>query len=577
MAKKTGARMFAEMMRDYGVTHVFFVPLILPKGLAEMEDMPIQRIMTHGEKSSAYMADGYARASGKPGVCLAQVVGGSNLAAGLRDAFMNGTPVIAITGGAAPQMRYRNAYQDLTDDFSQFGPVTKFRARVDTLARFPDMLRQAFREATSGAPAPVYLQLQGPFGDITDGEADLDTRVEPQFASIPAFRPEPALASLVDALAKLAAAKRPIIVAGGGVMSSGAGPEVVELAEKMQIPLVTSLNAKAIIVDDHPLAAGISGLYSRDCANFALHESDLVFFIGSHTGGQVTHSWRFPPPGTPVIQLDIDPAQLGRNYRNSTSILGDAKVTLRRMIDMAAPKAPAAAAAWTGRVQQLVAEWRAELAPFLNSDATPIRPERLCKEISDALPPNGVVVSDTGHAGIWSGTMISLKHPTQRYYRCAGSLGWGVPGAIGIKCALPDQPVVCFTGDGGFYYHIGELETASRYGINIVVVVNNNSSLNQEITTYDEAYGGKQRGRAAELWRFPDRDFAKIAEGFGCVGIRVTDPADLKAALARAFALNKPVVIDVVTDMYAYAAKPKIPGASSAAGAGGEVLPGEYK
>ena len=320
MARMTGARMFAEMMRDYGVTHVFFVPLILPKGLAEMEDMPIQRIMTHGEKSSAYMADGYARASGKPGVCLAQVVGGSNLAAGLRDAYMDSTPVIAITGGVSPQMRYRHAYQDLTDDFSQFVPVTKFRARVDSLTRLPDTLRQAFREATSGAPAPVYLQLQGPFGDLTDAEADLDTRVEPQFSSMPAFRPEPDPSSLRRAMDLLLDSHKPIIVAGGGVISSGAGREVVELAERLQIPVVTSLNAKEIIVDQHPLSVGVSGLYSRDCANFALHEADLVFFVGSHTGSQVTHSWRFPQQGTTVIQLDIDPTELGRNYRNAVSI-----------------------------------------------------------------------------------------------------------------------------------------------------------------------------------------------------------------------------------------------------------------
>jgi len=559
MARMTGSRAFAEMMQGYGVSHVFFVPLVLPKGMAEMEDMPIRRIMTHGEKASAYMADGYARASGRPGVCLAQVVGGSNLAAGLRDAYMNGTPIIAITGGATPQMRYRHAYQDLSEDFSQFGPVTKFRARVETVSRFPDLLRQAFREATSGAPGPVYLHVQGPFGDITEQEADLDAFVEPQFARMPAFRSEPDMECLRDVAARLAAAKKPVIVAGGGVVTSRAEREVVELAEKMQIPVVTSLNAKAVIRDTHPLAVGISGLYSRDCANFVLHEADLVFFIGSHTGGQVTHGWRFPPARTPVIQLDIDPTELGRNYRNVASVMGDAKVSLRRLIDMAEAKMPQSAAAWTGRAQQLVAQWRAEHAPMLESDATPIRPERLCKEISDTLPPDGAVVSDTGHAGIWTGAMISLRHPTQRYFRCAGSLGWGLPGAIGVKCALPDRPVLCFTGDGGLYYHIAELETASRCGINIVVVVNNNSALNQEITIYDQAYGGKQRGRAGELWQFPDRNFAQIAEGFGCVGMRVTDPRDLKGALEKAFTLDKPVVIDAVTDTYAFAASPKIP------------------
>ena len=475
MPKMTGSRLFAEMMRGYGVSHIFFVPTFMHKGLAEMEDMPIRRIMVHGEKAAAYMADGFARASGKPGVCMAQVVGATNLAAGLRDGYMAGSPIIALTGGPTPESRYRHSYQEV-DDFTQFGPVTKFSARVDAVKRLPDLLRQAFREATSGAPAPVYLQVQGHLGDMAEQEAEFEVLIEEQFSHVPAFRPEPEMDRVAAAAALLAQAERPIIVAGGGVVRSGARQEVVELAEKLQIPVVTSLNAKSTIVDTHPLAVGVSGSYSRDCANRALLEADLVFFIASHTGGQVTHSWRFPPVGTTVIQLDIDPAELGRNYPNAASILGDAKVSLRRLIDAVQPKPPAAAKAWTGRVQQIVAEWRAEHEPMRASDAVPIRPERICRAISEVLPPDGVVVSDTGHSGIWTGSMIDFTHPEQRYFRCAGSLGWGFPASLGVKCALPDKPVVCFNGDGGFYYHIGELESAKRYNINVVVVVNNNSA-----------------------------------------------------------------------------------------------------
>ncbi|MDO8597379.1 MAG: thiamine pyrophosphate-binding protein [Sulfuricaulis sp.] len=559
MAKMTGSRLFAEMMQGYGVPQIFFVPTFLQQGLAEMEDMPIRRIMVHGEKSAAYMADGYARASGKPGVCMAQHVGASNLAAGLRDGYMAGSPIIAITGGPTPQSRNKHAYQEV-DGFIQFGPVTKFSARVDSINRLPDMLRQAFREVTSGAPGPVHLELQSHLGQMAGQETELDPFVEEQFSRAPSFRPEPEMQRVRDAMAILAKAKKPIIVAGGGVVTSGAQREVVELAEKLQIPVVTSLNAKATIVSTHPLAVGVSGLYSRDCANFALSEADLVFFIGSHTGGQVTHNWLFPPVGTTVIQLDISPSELGRNYPNKVSILGDAKVSLQRLIELVERKSPDAAKAWTGRVQQLVAEWRAEHEPMLNSDAVPMRPERICKEISDALPPDGVLVSDTGHAGIWTGSMVELKHPAQRYFRCAGSLGWALPASMGVKCALPNNPVLCFTGDGGFYYHIAELETASRHNLNVVMVVNNNSSLNQEIPHTNEAYGGKQRGRAGELWRFPQRNFAQIAEGFGCVGMRVENPAELSSAIKKAFAMNKPVVLDVVTDTFAIAKKPRLPG-----------------
>ncbi|OGA51495.1 MAG: hypothetical protein A3F74_26920 [Betaproteobacteria bacterium RIFCSPLOWO2_12_FULL_62_58] len=546
------------MMQGYGVSHIFFVPAFLLKAFAEMEDMPIRRIMVHGEKAAAYMADGYARASGKPGICMAQMIGASNLAAGLRDGFMAGSPMIAITGGPTPQSRYRHAYQEV-DDVSQFDALTKFNAQVDTVTRLPDLLRQAFRVATSGAPGPVHLRIQSHLGQITEQEADLDPLVENMYRRAPAFRPEPEMQRVHDALAVLAAAKRPMIVAGGGVIRSDAAPEVVELAEKLCIPVATSLNAKAAILDAHPLAVGVPGAYSRDCANRALHEADLVFFIGSHTGGQVTNNWMFPPPGTKVIQLDIDPDELGRNYPNAVSVLGDAKAALRRMIDAAPRRSPETTAQWTQRVQQFVAGWRAENAPMRNSDASPIRPERICKEISDVLPANGVVVSDTGHAGIWTARMVDLKHPGQHYFRTGGSLGWGFPAALGVKCALPDRPVVCFTGDGGFYYHIAELETARRHNINAVIVVNNNSALNQEIKLNDAAYGGKQRGRAEEMWRFPDVNFAKIAEGFGCVGIRIEKPGDLNDALKRAIAMKKPVVVDVVTDMYAIAPHPWTP------------------
>jgi acetolactate synthase-1/2/3 large subunit len=554
----TGSRLFAEVLQGYGVTHVFYLPAIMLKGLAEMEDMPIRRIMTHGEKSAAYMADGYARASGRPGVCLAQQIGASNLAAGLRDAYMACSPLIAITGGHTPAARYRNAYQEV-EDFSQFDAVTKLNARVDDVTRLPDLMRQAFRAATSGAPRPVHLQLSGLHGQVADTKAELQPLVESQFSRVPAFRPEPEPGRVREAAALLAHAKNPIVVAGGGVTSSQAAAEVVALAEKLQIPVATSLNAKATIADAHPLAVGVAGTYSRACANRAVSEADLVFFVGSHTGGQLTVNWSIPATGTPVIQLDIDPLELGRNYPNSVALLGDARVTLQRLIEVVQPRPPQAAQAWTGRVQQLVAEWRAETAAMRDSDAVPMRPERICREISEALPPDAVLVSDTGHSGIWTGTMIELKHPGQRYIRCAGSMGWGFPGAIGVKCALPDNPVLCFTGDGAFYYHIAELETAARFGINLVVVVNNNGAINQEIPLWKNAYDGGESRRPEELWRFQGVDFAKVAESFGCAGMRVEQPDQLQDAIRRAFAMKRPVVIDAVSDTFAFAKKPWTP------------------
>jgi acetolactate synthase I/II/III large subunit len=562
MPKMTGSRLLAEMLKGYGVTHVFFVPTILMDALAEMDSLGIQKILTHGEKAAAYMADGYARAKNAPGVCMAQQIGASNLAAGMRDPYMAGSPVVAITGGPATASRYRGAYQEV-EDFTQFDPVTKLSVRVDDLARFSDLVRQAFRAATSGAPGPVHLRLLGSHGQGVEGEGDLQPLAEPQFSSLPPFRPAPEMERCRQAVEMLSKAQKPIIVAGGGVVVSGAQAELVELAEKLQLPVATSLTAKGAIPDNHPLSVGVCGTYSRACANQAVAEADLVFFIGTHAGGQVTAVWRIPAPGTRVIQLDIDAQQLGRNYPNAVSLLGDAKVGLRQMIDAAQRKNPDNSKAWTGRVQQLVSEWRAKAESMMKSDAVPMRPERICREVTQALPANGVVVSDTGHAGMWTGQMIDLTKPGQRYIRCEGSLGWGLPGAMGVKCALPDQPVLCFTGDGGIYYHLTELETAARHGINLVVLINNNSSLNQEIPLVKTAYKEKRDERSGEMWRFKkDADLAKVAQALGCAAFRVEKPGELKDLLPRAFAMNKPVVLDCISEEQALAPTAWVPGAA---------------
>lgn len=334
MAKRNGARVVAEAFQGYGVSHVFFVPQMLMETLVEMEGMGIQRCMVHGEKAAAYMADGYARASRRPGVCFSQHVGASNLAAGLRDAYLACSPVVAITGGTAPENRYRHAYQEL-EDFGQFEKTTKFNAHVDDVGRLPFLLRQAFREATVGSPGPVHLQMRGHHAEVLSGETDVQFRAEARYKEVPPFRPPADEADIAIALRLLDAAERPMIVAGGGVAWSQAGDDVVALAERLNIPVATSLNAKGAILDTHPLSVGVIGNYSRACANQAVFESDLVFFMGSHTGGQVTTRWKVPRPGARVMHLDIDPREFGRNYETVHSILGDARSALRQMVNAA--------------------------------------------------------------------------------------------------------------------------------------------------------------------------------------------------------------------------------------------------
>src|SRR5487761_1797495 len=237
MAKVTGAQILAEMLEGYGVRHVFMVPAVLRRTFAEIERRTkIQPVLTHGEKAAAYMADGYARASGRPGICGAQVVGALNLAAGLRDAYLAHSPVIALTGGRDPATKFRQVYQEV-DDVPAFEPVTKFNATIDDVARIPDMVRQAFRSATTGTPGPVHLQFRGNEGQLDAERARMAPLVDPQFARTPPFRPRPDDAVLVQAIELLRRAKRPVLVAGGGVRASGAAASLRLVAEALDVPV----------------------------------------------------------------------------------------------------------------------------------------------------------------------------------------------------------------------------------------------------------------------------------------------------------------------------------------------------
>src|SRR5258707_403152 len=341
----------------------------------------IRRLHVHGEKAAAYMADGYARASGKPGICAAQVIGALNLAAGLRDAWLAHSPVIAMTGGREPKTKFRKVYQEI-DDLPAFEPVTKFNATVDDVARFPDMIRQAFRVAVSGCPGPVHLQFRGNEGQVDAEEAELEPLVEPMFGRVPPFRPEPERASILAALALLQTAERPVLIAGGGVRASGAAAELVGLAQALQIPVATSLNGKDTIPGNHPLCVGVVGSYSRESANRVVNRADLVCFIGSETGGMTTHFWAVPKIGTRAIQIYIDPEALARTRPCVAMVNGDAKVTLAAMGKIADRGTAATRKPWIAEVQSICREWYAKYDALLNSDQVPVHPARLCGDLT---------------------------------------------------------------------------------------------------------------------------------------------------------------------------------------------------
>lgn len=552
-----GAEWLAPTIAATGTTHVFFVDAVLRRTLVALAPLGVTRVLAHSEKAAAYMADGYARIAGRPAFCFAQSVGAANLAAGLQDAYLGRSPVVALTGRKASGDQHRNAYQEIAHA-PLYAPVTKFHAEVDAAADLPRLLGQAVRAAVTGSPRPAHLDLAGLTGEVIElGQVTEPPEIDPALLHVPPYRPVPDAESLARATTALMGAERVVIVAGAGAAQSGAGAELLALAESLAAPVATSLGARGTIPTTHRLSVGVVGSYSAPPANRIVHGADLALFVGCHTGDQVTHAWRIPCPGTPIVQIDIDPLEIGRNFPRTIGLMGDPKATLAALCR--AIGRPNRKTVFAEESAALVVSWRGEMAPLLASDATPTRVERLCAEITRALPADAILVADTGYSGIWTGTLVELNGAGQTYQRAAGSLGWSFPAALGAKCAAPDRKVVCFSGDGAFYYHLPELETARRRGIAVTVVVNNNSGLGQGWPNLLRMQGN-QPGDPAELLRFGPTDFAAVARSFGLRGIRVEHPATLASALRDAISSEETVVVDVVTDIDARAPEPWLPG-----------------
>jgi acetolactate synthase-1/2/3 large subunit len=541
----TGARYLAEQLKACGLTHVFFIDAILRRTLIEIEDVGLQRVLVHAEKSAAYMADAYARVRNGVGVCMAQSVGAANLAAGLQDAYLHRSPVLALTGRKEAKFQHRNAYQEI-EHWPMFEPVTKFQANVDAADDLPRLLAQALREATSGTPRPVHLDFLGLQAEgIESGAISQPTPVSPDLARLMRHRPRATAEEIERAAKRLARAKKPVLVVGTGAMQANAHAAVRALADKLSIPIATSLGGRGIVPTTHGGHIGVVGTYSAPITNQLVHEADCVVFIGCHTGDQVTNNWTVPGARVPIIQIDIDGAELGRSYPDTVGVCGDPRAAAEDLAT--AIDGPASGwVDWRKAARARFDAWWATREEMRHASDRPMHVDIVCAALSELLPEDAILVADTGYSGIWTGTMVELRSPGQVYLRAAGSLGWAFPASIGAKCAAPDRPVVCFSGDGAFYYHLGELETARRLGLPLVVIVNNNACFGQGLYRVRALYQGRE-GDPDSLLNHGPTNFADVARAFGCEGIRVEDPADVRPAISRALAMKAPVVVDIAT------------------------------
>jgi len=555
-ASMNGAEWLARALAGTGMSHVFFVESVMRRTLLQLSDLGVKPVLAHSEKAAAYMADGYARVGQRPGVCMAQSVGAANLASGLQDAWLGRSPVIALTGHKEPSFQHRNSYQEIPHA-PLFSAVTKFSTPVLSTSELPRLLRHAWRAALADTVRPTHLDFNGLQADVIElGQTAEPPMLETEARPIPVHRPVADDRDIERIAGLLKGARRIVIVAGDGAAVSQAGPEVLALAEALGAPVATTLGARGIIPTRHRLSAGVAGSYSAPPANRIVHSADLVLFIGCDTGDQVTLNWTVPACDTQIVQIEADPLEIGRSYPNTTGIVGDPKATVARLVEIIGR--PARDPGFADEAARIVADWRDSMTALVEKNTAPIAVERLCAEVTRALPQDGILVADTGYSGIWTGTMIELNGAGQTYLRAAGSLGWSFPASLGAKCAAGDRKVVCFTGDGGFYYHLAELESARRAGIAVTVIVNNNSGFGQNLTGVHRIAGNRP-GRGEELIRFGPTDFTAVARSFGVRGIRVEQPGEIAPALREALAANETVVVDVATDLEPRAPAPWSP------------------
>lgn len=536
--KMTVEQAICEILSQYGVPYVFGMNIY-----TDLDTSRTRPINIHSEAAAILMAYGFARVSGRPGVAAINRAGSPNTVMGLAEAYNSSGPVIVLQDGQPLSAEGRNGLY-AHDQVGFMKTVSKWIADVTVTSRAPDILRRAFRIATSGRPGPVVLNLR-------PGEEEIEAQLgaEPACTVFPSVRPEPSRALIQEVAELISGAERPCIVAGGGVILSRAWDELRDLAELTQMPVATTISGKGSFSEHHPLSAGCTGgiqggwLGRGRVAERVVKDSDLVLLIGTRTNQMATSSWTVPDPSATIIHVDIDPAEIGRNYSTRLGIVADAKTAMVALSTALRSRGFTPTCSRTEEIREAMEEWQRDNEPMATSEAVPINPGRLIREIRPFVDSNTILVSDGSSPFMWASSHIPVDAGTTFISpRGTGAIGTGLPMAIGAKLAAPEKRVICFEGDGGLMCGIlAELETAARYGLDIVVVVfNNGTYLHEKI---------RMRGPLAEEMDFlPGIDFAAIARGLCCEGIRVERPGEIGDAMRTALASHRPTLLDVVLD-----------------------------
>ena len=546
MAQVTGGEAFARMLQLHGVKHIF--------GLCGDTSLPfydamyrlehgMQHILTRDERSAAYMADGYARVSGRVGVCEGPSGGGATyILPGIVEANESSIPVLCFTSDISVSARGRYALTEL-DQKALFKPLTKWNTVLDAGADIPRVLRNAFKQMTTGRPGAVHIGLpydvQKQMVDAAElwGDASLN-----QF---PARRTCAEAAAIADAAGLLAKAERPLFIVGGGVVISGAEPELIACAELLGAAVATTISGQGSIGDGHALALGVVGSNGGTLPTRAVVQAaDLIVFVSCRAGSVTTERWRYPAPGkATVIQLDIDPGVIGTNYPVAVGLVGDAKLTLAALRD-ALEAAGCRPRAWgSAAVAAAKQDKFAAFRTLAESKERPIRPERVVAELNRVLASDAVVVADPGTPCPYFSAYYQNERTGRQFIsnRAHGALGYSMAAAAGAHFGRPGAKIAAVMGDGSFGFTVGELETICRLKIPLAMIVISNSS-------YGWIKAGQKSGFGERYFSvdFARTDHAAVASAFGVKSYRVEDPDKLGATLRLAAEANEPVLVDVL-------------------------------
>ena len=550
----TGAEAMVRMLQAYGVKHMFGLcgDTTLPfyDALSRL-DHGITHFLTRDERHAAYMADGYARVTGKPGVCEGPSGGGATyILPGVVEANESSVPVLAITTDVATSSAGRFPLTEL-DQVALFRPLTKWNAALDQAPRLPAMMRRAFREMCTGRPGAVHLAL--PF-DTQKAEVDSsEIWADSNYVAYPANPTAPVAEDIRAAADALRDARAAVVICGGGPVLAGAMNALSDLAECLDIPIATTVSGQGAIAETHPNAVGVVGSNGGVPSTRAVvEEADLVMFVGCRAGSVTTERWRCPAPGTKIVHIDSDPSVIGANYQTDVAIVADARLALSALV----AELKSFSGEGHGGIERAKAAWAAKTAafsPLAASSERPIRPETVVAALSEVLDDDATIVADPGTPCPYFSAHYRWPKAGRHFItnRAHGALGYALSAAVGAYVGRPTSKTVAVMGDGSFGFCCGEFETLVRYNIPVTSIVFSNS-------VFGWIKAGQKSGFGERFYNvdFDRTDHASVARAFGVKSWTVEDPEQLVSVLREAIAHDGPTLVDVISQPLHEAAAP---------------------